>query len=88
MVTVATRHKVGDINAWIKGHQDRLDLFAPAISSYKAFQDVDDPNSVVLVFETTNLELLGEIINDPKIQSVKNKHTVLEPITMSMEIKF
>lgn len=88
MATVVTRHKVGDINAWIKGHQDRLDVFAPAMSSYKAFQDVDDPNSVVLVIETTNLELLGAIINDPKNQALKDKHTVLEPITMSKEINF
>jgi hypothetical protein len=41
MATVVTRHKVGDINAWIKGHQDRLDIFAPAMTSYKAFEDVD-----------------------------------------------
>ena len=88
MATVVTRHKVSDINAWIKGHQDRLDVFAPAMSSYKAFQDVDDPNSVVLVIETTNLELLGAIINDPKNKELKDKHTVLEPITMSMEINF
>ena len=88
MATVVTRHKVGDINAWIKGHQERLEIFAPAMTSYKAFQDVDDPNSVVLVIETTNLELLGAIINDPKNKALKDKHTVLEPITMSMEINF
>ncbi|ERM82009.1 hypothetical protein P872_07590 [Rhodonellum psychrophilum GCM71 = DSM 17998] len=86
MATVVTRHKVGDAKAWIAGHQDRLDLFAPAITSYKAFQDMDDPNSVVLVIEVTDLELLGSIINDPKNQGIKDKHTVLEPITMSMEI--
>jgi len=88
MATVVVRHKVGDINAWIKGHQDRLDIFAPAITGYKAFQDVNDASSVVLVIEVTNLELLGAIINDPKNQALKDKHTVLEPITMSMEIKY
>lgn len=88
MATVVTRHKVGDVGTWIKGHQDRLDLFAPAMTSYKAFQDVDDPNSVVLVIETTNLELLGAIINDPKNNAIKDKHTVLEPITISIEISF
>ena len=88
MATVVTRHKVGDINAWIKGHQERLEIFAPAMKSYKAFQDVDDPNSVVLVIETTNLELLGAIINDPKNKGLKDRHTVLEPIKMSMEINF
>lgn len=86
--TVVTRHRVGDAAAWIAGHQDRLDLFAPAFRSYKAFQDVDDPNSVVLVMEVTDLELLGAIINDPKTADIKAKHTVLEPITMSTEINF
>jgi hypothetical protein len=85
MATVVTRHKVGDIAAWIKGHQERLELFTPAMASYKAFQDLDDPNSVVLVIETTNLELLNAI---PKNQALKDKHTVLEPITMSTEINF
>lgn len=88
MPTVVTRHKVGDVKAWIAGHQDRLDLFAPAITGYRAFQDTDDPNSVVLVIEVTDLELLGSIINDPKIQGIKDKHTVLEPITMSLEINY
>ncbi len=88
MATVVARHKVGDINAWIAGHQDRLDLFAPAITGYKAFQDMDDPNSVVLVIEVTDLELLGSIINDPNNQAIKDKHTVLEPIIMSKEINY
>ena len=86
MATVVTRHKVGDIDKWIKGQQERLDIFGPAISSLKAFQDVDDPNSVVLALDVTNLELFHEILNDPKTQSFKDKHTVLEPIIVSVEI--
>jgi hypothetical protein len=88
MATVVTRHKAGDIDKWIKGQQDRLDIFGPAISSLKAFQDVDDPNSVVLVIEVTDLELFHKILNDPKTQGAKDKPTVIEPLTVSMEIKF
>jgi hypothetical protein len=88
MATVVIRHKVGDINAWITGHQERLNIFAPAITGYKAFQDVNDPNSVELVIETTNLELLGTIVNDPKNKALKEKHSVIEPIILSTEIKF
>lgn len=87
MPTIVIRHKVGDINSWLKGHQDRVRLFAPAVSSFRTFQDADDPNSVLLVVEVTNLELLGSIINDPKIQEVKDQHTVIEPIIMSMEVE-
>ena len=88
MSTVVTRHKVGDVEAWKKGHEDRVRIFAPAMTSYQAFQDLDDPNSVVLVMETTDFELLGAMINDPQHDGIKASHTVLEPITISMPITF
>jgi hypothetical protein len=86
MPTIVVRHKVGDIDTWLKGHQDRVALFAPAISSFKTFQDTDDPTSVALVVEVTDMEKLGAIINDPNNQAVKDRHTVLEPIIMSMQV--
>ncbi len=85
--TIVTRHKVGNIDTWLKGHQDRLDVFGPAISSLKTFQDTDDPNSVVLVMEVTDMEKFGAILNDPSIQPLKDKHTVLEPITVAMPVE-
>jgi len=86
MATIVVRHKVGDIDAWLKGHQERVALFAPAISGFRTFQDTDDPKSVVLVIEVTDMEKLGAIINDPKNQDTKDRHTVLEPIIMSMQV--
>jgi hypothetical protein len=83
MATVVARHKVGNIDTWLKGHQERMDVFAPAVSGFKTFQDTDDPKSVVLVLEVTNMELLAEIVNGPKNAGLKTKHTVLEPIIMS-----
>lgn len=87
MATIVVRHKVGDIKKWLKGHDDRVKLFAPAVTGFKTFQDTDDPNLVSLVLEVTDLELLGSIINDPKNQKVKDLHTVIEPISMSMEVE-
>ena len=43
MPTIIARHKVGDINTWLGGHQDRLELFAPVSSGFRTFQDMDDP---------------------------------------------
>ena len=57
MPTIVARHKVKDIDAWLKGHQDRVNLFAPAVTSFKTFQDTDDQNSVVLVIEATAMIL-------------------------------
>lgn len=86
MPTLVVRHKVGDIETWLKGHEDRVNIFNPAVSSFKTFQDEDDPKSVVLVMEVTDMEKLGAIMNDSKTQEAKDRHTVLEPITMSMQV--
>ena len=86
MATIVARHKVGDFDAWLKGHQDRVELFAPAVSGFQTYQDADDPKSVVLVIEVTDMAKLAEIINSPANNAVKAKHTVLEPIIMSMPV--
>ena len=84
--TIVTRHKVGDFDTWMKGHQDRLDAFAPAITDLKTFQDTDDPNSVILIMEVTDMDKFQAILNDPSLEVLKNKHTVLDPITVSMPV--
>ncbi len=86
MPTIVVRHKVRDIDTWLKGHQERVEIFAPAVSSFKTFQDQDDPTSVILVLEVTDMEKMGAIMNDPNIQEAKDRHTVLEPIVMSMPV--
>lgn len=86
MPTVIVRHKVGDFDTWLKGHEDRVKLFAPAVSSFKTFQDQDDPKSVILVLEVTDMEKLGAIMNDPAIQEAKDRHTVQDPILLSMQV--
>jgi hypothetical protein len=87
MPTIVVRHKVADIDAWLNGHTDRVELFAPAISGFKTYQDTDDPNSVVMVMEVNDMEKLAAIIQDPKNGPVKARHTVLEPIIMSMPVE-
>ena len=86
MPTIILRHKFGDIDTWLKGHQDRQDLIGPAISGFKTFQDADDPNSVLLLLEDVDMEKLAAIMADPDIQTARDRHTVLEPIIMSMQL--
>ena len=86
MPTIVVRHKVRDIDTWLKGHKERVKIFAPAVSGFKTFQDQDDPTSVILVLEVTDMEKMGAIMNDPNIQDAKDRHTVLEPIVMSMPV--
>ena len=86
MPTVIIRHKVGDFKTWIKGHHDRKELFAPAVSSFKEFQDTDNPNSVAIVLEVTDMDKLNEMMKDPKVQKKKDEHTVIDPLVLSMPV--
>lgn len=86
MTTVVGRHKVRDFDTWLKGHQDRVEVFAPAVSSFKTFRDTDDPNAIVLVMEVTDMEKLKAIIDDPANAELQEKHTVLKPISISMPV--
>jgi hypothetical protein len=87
MPTVVVRHKVGDINTWLKGHEERQKLFASSVSSFKTFQDTDDPKSVVMVMEVTDMDKLNSIMTDPKVQKDKDRHTVKDPIIVSVPVK-
>lgn len=86
MPTVVARHKVRNFKTWLEGHKDRVELFSPAISSFKTFQDSNDPQSIVMVLEVTDMDKLGELINDPKNKEIKDRHTVIEPITLSLPV--
>ena len=89
MPTVVIRHKVGSIDTWLKGHQDRVELFSKFASGFQTFQDSDDPNSVVLVADIFDMDGMQAVMSNPEIMEkiTKEKHTVLEPITVSMPAK-
>lgn len=88
MSTVVVRHKVGDFDTWLEGHQDRVELFSKFSSGFQTFQDTDDPNSVVLVAEVFDFDEMESLLSNPEIMEkiAKEKHTVLEPVTVSMPV--
>ncbi len=86
MTTIVARHKVGDFNTWLKGHPDRVKLFTPSISNFKTFQDTDDPNSIVIVAEVTDMEKFKAMLESPVSLEAQKRHTVLRPITVSMQV--
>ena len=88
MPTVVIRHKVGNFDTWLKGHQDRVEIFSKFGSGFQTFQDVNDPNSIVLVADVTDMEGLQATMANPDIMEkiAKEKHTVLEPITVSSQV--
>ncbi len=86
MPTIVARHKVGDFATWIKGHEERVSLFTPSISSFQTFQDTDDPNSIVLVLEVSDLEKFVELTKSTVGLEAEARHTVLQPIVISMQV--
>ena len=86
MATIIVRHKVGNFDTWLKGHQDRVNSFSPLVKNFKTFQEAGDPNSIAMVMEVTDMEKLGEMVNDPTLQPLKDKHTVIDPITVYVEV--
>jgi len=88
MARVVIRHKVGNFNTWLKGHQDRVEIFSKFGSGFDTFQDVNDPNSVVIVADVDDMDGLQATMANPDIMQkiAKDKHTVLEPITVSTQV--
>lgn len=86
MTTVVVRHNVGNFDDWLKGHDDRVEVFEQAVSSFKTFQDANDPNAIVLVLEVSDMEKLKAIIDDPANSEMQKRHTVLRPITISLPV--
>jgi hypothetical protein len=88
MSTIVIRHKVGDFDTWMKGHQDRVDLFSKFASGFQTFRDTDDPNSIVLVAEVFDMDGMQALMGNAEVMEkiAKEKHTVIEPITVSMQV--
>ena len=61
-------------------------MFSKFSSGFQTFQDSNDPNSVVLVVDVFDLDGMQALMSNPEIMEkiAKEKHTVLEPITISM----
>ena len=88
MPTVVARHRVGDFDTWLKGHQDRVELFSKFASGFETFQDTNDPNSVVLVAEVFDFDAMQAVMSNQEVMEkiAKEKHTVLDPITVSLPV--
>ena len=88
MPTIIVRHKVGDFDTWLKGHQDRVELFSKFAKGFQTFQDTDDPNSIVLVADVFDMDGMQALMSDRETMEkvAKEKHTVIEPITVSMPV--
>lgn len=88
MPTIIARHKVGNFDTWLKGHQERVDLFSKFASGFQTFQDTNDPNSVLIVADVFDLEGMQALMSNAEIMDkiAKQKHTVIEPVIVSLPV--
>jgi hypothetical protein len=86
MATIILRHKVGDFGTWFHAHEERAAVIGEFSSSFRTFQDVDEPNSIVLVIETDEAGNLAAMMDDPGLAELKVSHTVIDPIIISAEV--
>ena len=86
MVTMVVRHRVGDLGTWLRAHEERAEVIGEFSSSFRTFQDVDEPNSIVLVIETDDPGELTAMMDDPVFADLKASHTVIDPIIVSAEV--
>jgi len=86
MATIVIRHRVGDFRTWFRFHEERAAVIGEFSSSFRTFQDVDDPNSIVLVIETDQPGNLAAMMDDPGFAELKVSHTVIDPIIVSAEV--
>ncbi len=88
MPTIVVRHRVGNFDTWLKGHQDRVELFSKFASGFETFQDANDPNSVVLVADVFDFDAMQAVLGNQEVMEkiAKEKHTVIEPIIVSMPV--
>jgi hypothetical protein len=70
----------------MKGHPERKAAIEQVASSFRTFRDADDPNSIVIVAEDVNLDKFGAIVSDPEVQAQMDKHTVVQPVLVSVEV--
>jgi len=86
MATIVVRHRVGDFRTWFRAHEERAEAIGKFSSGFRTFQDVDDPNSIVLVIETDEPGNLAAMMDDPSLTELKVSHTVIDPLFVSAEV--
>lgn len=85
-MNIIARNKVRDITAFLKGHQERVDLFGTAVTNWYTFQDAEDPQSVVLLLDVPDLDKFGAVLHDPRNVALSTKHTVIQPVIVSRPV--
>jgi hypothetical protein len=86
MPRVIATHAVGNMNTWLAGGSERAELFKGFCSGYRIYRQQNE-NKVAIVWENADMQKLEAALTHPDTQKAKDKHTVLDPIEVYVEVE-
>ena len=85
MTTVVITHAVGNVDAWLKGGEERKALFSKYCSSHRIFRQ-EGTSRVSIVCENVDLAKMQAAMGAPDIAKAKAAHTVIDPLEVYIEV--
>jgi len=85
MTTVVVTHGVGDMEKWLAGGNEGLNMFKAFCTSYQVFKHVER-SEVSIVWQGVDLEKMEAVLGSPETQQLKERHTVLDPVEVYIEL--
>jgi hypothetical protein len=86
MPRVIATHRVGNMDTWLRGGEERAQIFKQFSSGYRIYRHPSE-NKVALVWENADLGKLEAALSHPDTEKAKAKHTVQEPIDIYVEVE-
>jgi hypothetical protein len=86
MPRVIATHAVGDMSTWLAGGSERAEIFKPFCSGYRVYRHKNG-NRVAIVWENADMPKLEAALTHPDTQKAKDRHTVIDPIDVYVEVE-
>jgi hypothetical protein len=86
MPRVIATHAVGNMNTWLAGGTERAELFKGFSSGYRIYRKQNE-NRVAIVWENADMQKLEAALTHPDTQKAKDKHTVIDPVEVYVEVE-
>jgi hypothetical protein len=86
MPTVIAAHAVGNMQTWLAGGAERVEIFKQFCSGYHVCRNLKE-SRVAVVWENVDMKKLEAALNDPNVEKAKARHTVIDPIELFVEVE-
>ena len=86
MASVIATHAVGNMEIWLAGGEERAAVFRSFCSGYRIYRHRDQAK-VSLIWEDVDMAKLEAALRHPDTAKAKEKHTVIDPIEIYVEVE-